>query len=81
MSALSVYGKVSLDSAILNREIISHYSHVWRKWRCPYINCGRHFNNELLLKDHMEAYHQTYPYIETYSGVWRYLKMNLISVL
>jgi hypothetical protein len=81
MSALKVYGNVTLDNAIMNRELFYHYSHVWRKWKCPYINCNRHFNNELLLNDHMNAFHQTYPYIDTYWGVWRYLKRNLTSVL
>jgi hypothetical protein len=80
LSVLSIYGDVSLDNAILNRELIYHHSHIWRKWRCPYINCGKFFNNELILNQHIELYHQNYPYIDTYSGIWRYLKRNLTSV-
>jgi hypothetical protein len=80
MSALSIYGKVTVDNAILNRESTYHYSHVWRKWRCPYFNRNRYFNKELILNDHMELYHQTYPYIDASSGIWRYLQRNLTSV-
>jgi hypothetical protein len=69
-----------VDNAILNREIIYHHSHIWRKWRCPYINCGRYLSNELVLNEHIELYHQNYPHIETYSGIWRYLKRNLTSI-
>jgi hypothetical protein len=80
MSVLKIYGMVSVDNAILNREIIYHHAHIWRKWRCPYINCNRYFNNELILNEHIDFNHQTYPHFETYSGVWRYLKRNLTSI-